>query len=66
MVVSDQTTAVYRVRACVEGRRFCCIGLDLVGALFVRRWEREVTEGEGIEVELVEEETTESKKVKIR
>jgi hypothetical protein len=66
MVVSDQTTTVYRVRACVEGRRFCCIGIVLVGALFVRRWERELTEGEVIEVELVEEETAERKKVKIR
>jgi hypothetical protein len=50
MRVSDQTTKVYSATACVESRSFYYVGLLLVGAVVVRRWERELTEGQGIAV----------------
>jgi len=48
MVVSDETTKVYRATACVESRSVNYVGL-LVGSAVVRRWERETTEDQGRE-----------------
>jgi len=50
-VVSDETTKVNRATACVEGRSVNYVELLIVvGAAVVRRWERELKEGQGRDV----------------
>jgi hypothetical protein len=48
MVISDETTKVYRATACVESRSINYMELLLVDAAVVR-WERELPEGQGRE-----------------
>jgi len=50
MLVSDETTKVYRATAFAESRRVNYVGLLLVGSAVVRRWERELMEGQGREL----------------
>jgi len=50
MVITDETTKVYTATACVESRSVIYVELLLVDAAVVRRWERELPEGQEREV----------------
>jgi hypothetical protein len=46
---SREKTKVYKEISSVESRRFYYVGLLLTGAPVLRRWERELKEGQGRE-----------------